>query len=160
MDIDYEAVDVAQITPTVGDVALLTHTRTLNEAGDEVGTYDADTRPTDVECAAVITQAMQTVLSVLPFQFSAAAYPRVKQAVTLQAAIYVEFGFYREQAVAGSAAGYTAALSATIAGIQLIIGGGGAGTRVDSPVVRSTMTDYDPYYPAPPPKVIVEIPGD
>jgi hypothetical protein len=160
MDIDYQAVVVDEVTPTLGEVALLTHTRTLDEAGDEVGTFTPDTRPTDTEVQGVMAQAIQTVLSVLPFEITEAAYPRVKQAVTLQTAIFIEYGFFREQAVAGSAAGFERAYNATMNGIQMITGGGGMGTRVDSPVVRSTMTDYDPYYPMPLPKVIVEIPGD
>jgi hypothetical protein len=160
MDIDYESVDLAQVTPTLADVALLTHTRTIDESGAEVGIYNADTRPTDDEAEGVIAQAVQTVLAVLPFQFAEAAYPRVRQAVALQAAILIEYGFYREQAVAGSTTGFLAAYNAMMGGIQLAIGGGSVSSRVDTPVCRSTMTDYDPYYPAPMPKVIVEIPGD
>jgi hypothetical protein len=156
MDISYEPVDMAAVSPSVDDVALLEHTRTIDSTSAELGTFTDDTRPTYAEVTALIAQAAQVVLITLPTRFAAAAYPSVKQAITLQAAILLEYGFYREQALSGSVSGFTASYAAMMTGIQNLVGGG-KGSRIDSPVVRGTMTDYDPYYALPLPKVVVDV---
>ena len=90
------------MTPSSDDVALLCATRTIDTAGDELGVFTDDTRPTDVQAHALIEQAMTMVLAPLPDQLQASLYGRIQQAVALQAAILVETSFYSEQANAGS----------------------------------------------------------
>lgn len=152
--ISFPAVDRAQCTPSVDDVALLCATRTIDEAGDQLGVFTSDTNPTDVQAQALIEQAVMLVLTPLPDYLPASLYARIAQAAALQAAILVETSFYREQANSGSIVALTSALTAMLRSIAEDAGGGGASQRVDSVVVRSTMADYDPYYVMPPPPVV------
>jgi hypothetical protein len=152
--LSYPPIDVEAVTPTSDDVALLVATRTIDEAGTQLGVFTADTNPTDVQCEGLIAQATTLVLGPLPDYLQESLYGRIKECVALQAAILVETSFYREQANAGSIVALTAALRALLLGIQEDSGGAGVSNRVDSVVVRSTMADYDPYYPMPPPPVV------
>jgi hypothetical protein len=150
--ITFPPVDLTKVTPNVDDVALLCATRTIDSSGVQLGTFTSDTNPTDVQCAALIVQATEIVLTPLPDYLQPSLYARIRQAVALQAAILVETSFYREQANAGTVVAMTAALRAMLAAVQEDAGAQGVSNRVDSIVVRSTMTDYDPYYPPPPPR--------
>jgi hypothetical protein len=113
--------------------------------------FTSDTNPTDAQCDALITQAVQLVLTPLPDYLPASLYGRIRQAASLQAAILVETSFYREQANSGSIVALTAAMRALLDAIQEDSGGAGVSNRVDSIVARSTMAEYDPYYTMPPP---------
>jgi hypothetical protein len=148
-------VDLAQVTPAVADVALLCATRTIDSTTTQLGTFTADTNPTDVQCQALIAQAVTLALAPLPDYLQPSLYGRIREAAALQAAILVETSFYREQANAAALAAMIALLQAMQTSIQADAGGAGAASRrVDSIVVRSTMTDYDPYYPMPPPPAV------
>jgi hypothetical protein len=152
--IDFPPVDIGAVTPTSDDVALLVATRTIDESGTQLGVFTADTNPTDEQCDGLIAQATTLVLGPLPDYLQESLYDRIKECVALQAAILVETSFYREQANAGTLVALTAALNALLRGVQEDSGGAGVSNRVDSIVVRSTMADYDPYYPMPPPPVV------
>jgi hypothetical protein len=152
--ITFPAVDREQITPSVSDVALLAGTRTIDTSGTLVGTFNSDTNPTDVQVNGLIAQAVTIVLTPLPDYFQESLYGRVKQAITLQAAILIETSFYREQANAGSIVAMTAALGAMRAAIEADAGGAAVSQRVDTIVARSTVADYDPFYVMPPPPVV------
>jgi hypothetical protein len=112
---DYPDVDLTRVMPSVDDVAKLERTRTVHEDGSEVTTFDSDTRPTDVECQALIEQAVDDVLAMLPTTFNPDHYRQTRRVVTLYAAMLVEGSFYKEQALARSSmpweVEYNAALS-------------------------------------------------
>ena len=150
----FPEIDRSQVTPTSDDVALLVATRTIDTAGDELGVFTDDTRPTDTQCDGLIQQAIEMVLTPLPNRMQAYLYPAVQQAVALQAAILVETSFYREQANTGSITALQARLGSMLSAIEEDSGASGVSNRVDSIVVRSTMADYDPYYAMPPPPVV------
>jgi hypothetical protein len=152
--VTFPAVDREQVTPNVADVALLAGTRTVDTSGTLVGTFNSDTNPTDVQVNGLIAQAVTMVLTPLPDYFQESLYGRVKQAITLQAAILIETSFYREQANAGSIVAMTAALAAMRAAIEADAGGAAVSQRVDTIVARSTIAEYDPYYVMPPPPVV------
>jgi hypothetical protein len=152
--ITFPPIDQAAVTPSVDEVALLCATRTIDESGTQLGTFTSDTNPTDVQCEGLIAQAVTMVLTPLPDYLQQSLYGRIQQAVALQAAILVETSFYREQANAGSIVAMTTSLRLMLGAIQEDAGGAGVSNRVDSIVVRSTMADYDPYYPMPPPPVV------
>ena len=157
----FPPIDRTQCAPTSDDVALLEATRTIDTAGDELGEFTSDTRPTDVQTDALIQQALEMVLTPLPDRVQENLYPRIRQAVALQAAILVETSFYREQANTGSITAMQSTLAAMLDSIQEDAGGAGNANQVDSVVVRSTMADYDPYYAMPPPPVVgIPLPED
>ena len=148
IDTEYAAIDGTQVTPAMEDVALLEHTRTIDSVSNELGVFTDDTRPTDIECDAVIQQAAQTILGQLPMYVSASLYPRIKQAITYQAAINVELGFYRDQPSTNL---YQTILTGLMTGLFNLVGGGATSTNassVDTVVQRSTMTEYDPWVSA------------
>jgi hypothetical protein len=152
--IQFPPVDVDQVTPSVGDVALLCATRTIDTSGNELGQFTSDTRPTDAQAGALIAQATTMVLAPLPDHLQQSLYPRIRQAVALQAAILVETSFFREQANTGTAVTMGATLNAMLRAIQEDAGGAGISQRVDSIVARSTFAEYNPYYQMPPPPVV------
>jgi hypothetical protein len=152
--VTFPLVDHAKVTPTSDDVALLVATRTIDSASNELGQFTTDTRPTDAQVDALIQQALTMVLTPLPDRLQESLYPRIREAVAVQAAILVETSFYREQANTGTITALNTRLGAMLEAIQEDAGGAGVSNRVDSIVLRSTMTEYDPYYALPPPPVV------
>lgn len=152
--ITFPPIDHAAVTPSVAEVSLLEATRTIDESGTQLGVFTSDTQPTDTQCEGLIAQAVILVLTPLPDYLQQSLYPRIRQAIALQAAILIETSFYREQANAGSVVAMTQSLRMAVAAIEEDAGGAGSSQRVDSIVERSTMTDYDPYYPMPPPPYV------
>jgi hypothetical protein len=99
-------IDLAQVTPSVGDVAALERTRTIHDDGSEVSTFDANTRPTDVEVTVLISQATDAVIGRLPLRVDTVWYASIRRAIALRAAQLVEVSYFREQATAGPAAAH------------------------------------------------------
>jgi hypothetical protein len=157
IDPDYPIVDRSMVTPTQEEVALLERTRTIDEAGAEHTTFTDKTRPTKDEADSLIKQALEITLSELPDYLPESVYLRIQQAVALRAAVLVEISFYREQYDRGSAKSYEAMYFRLIDSIQEQ-GGLGVGSRVDTPIMRSSMSEYQPDYPAPPPRVLPKTP--
>jgi hypothetical protein len=88
---------VEAFTRSVADVAALLRARTKNSAGEEVGTFNDDTRPTSPQVLTLIGQAVvdvQTVMGVSPPDYLADA---AKSTATLRAAMCVELSYYPEQ---------------------------------------------------------------
>jgi hypothetical protein len=97
---DYPDVDVAQVTPSLDEVARLERTRTVDSGGNDVGTFTSDTNPTDAEVGDLIDQAVSDVLGAFPSQFDPEHYGQCKKVITLYAAMLVEGSHYKEQATA------------------------------------------------------------
>lgn len=85
--------------PTVDDVALLLRARTKDDQGNEVGTFDGATRPTDVEVDQQITVAMALVG--MRFPDPTAMTPEEQEAfaalVAYRAALRIEKAYWPEQ---------------------------------------------------------------
>jgi hypothetical protein len=104
-------IDSTQVTPTISDVSLLERTRTIDaSSGEDVGTFNANTRPTDRDVQQIITVALSEVLAALPSNVDPIWYPAIRRAVALRSAVAIETSFYREQA---SESGSSAAQYAT-----------------------------------------------
>jgi hypothetical protein len=115
-------VDLARITPSVADVAILERTRTIHDDGSEVSTFDSETRPTDVECQELIAQALGEVCAALPPNIDMALWAEpIKRVVTLRASSLVEVSFYREQAMTGPAAAHSAAFANELHALQGLV---------------------------------------
>jgi hypothetical protein len=118
------AIDLAQVTPTVDDVAILCRTRTIHDDLTEVSTFDTETRPTDVECQELISQALGEVLVALPPNVDMTLWASpIRRVIALRAAGLVETSFYREQATApaGPAAAHAAAFANELRALQGLI---------------------------------------
>lgn len=157
LDTDFPVVDRLRVAPSVQEVALLERTRTVDQSGEEQGDFTPSTRPKITEVEELIQQAVELTLADLPDYVPESLYPRVQQAITLKAAVLIELSFYREQYNQGSAKGYDTMYDKLIASIELV-GGLGDGKRVDSIMGRSTMVEFDPDLPIPPPRVIPKTP--
>jgi hypothetical protein len=158
LDDDLPPVNRAEVTPTVDQVAILERTRTVDQSGAEQGTFTSNTRPTDAEAGLIIAQALEFTLADMPDYLPESIYPRVLQAVALKAAVLIELSFYREQYRQGSAEGFDSMYEKLLASIEIVAGGSTAGRRVDSIMARSTMAEYQPDYPPPPPRVMPKMP--
>jgi hypothetical protein len=92
-----------QWAPDVQDVANLLRARTVNKNGSETGTFNGDTRPSDVEVQGLIDQAYNDVvdaigqIDVVP----ANLVNSVSSIITVGAAMMVELSYYPEQVGTG-----------------------------------------------------------
>lgn len=135
---DFPAIDTASVTPTVDDVAALERSRTVDQSGNDQGTFTAATFPaTATDVTNLIAKALSAVLGQLPDSMDPELYDRVKWAVTLQAAILLETSFFRVQAGVGNAAAglsnvanYTRMLALEIANLQNLSDDPGLGLRL------------------------------
>ena len=115
-------VDVAAVTPSVDDVAELNMTRTIDQGGNELGTFTDKTRPTDAQVYGIIADAMDEVLAQLPSNFDTKWYPAVSRVIALRAATQVEASFYREAMPASVPAGqWTARFLEDLSALQALI---------------------------------------
>ena len=85
--------------PTVDEVALLIRARTKDSMGTEVGTFTADTRPTDDQVEAQIDAAVALVGTRLPpiDRIAPELLPAVASVVAYRAALRIEKSYFPEQ---------------------------------------------------------------
>lgn len=85
--------------PTVDEVALLIRARTKDALGNEVGTFDEDTRPTGDQVDEQITAAAPLVWMRLPpiDSLPSELVPAVASLVAYRAALRIEKSFFPEQ---------------------------------------------------------------
>jgi hypothetical protein len=85
------------ITPSVADVAALLRARTKDYNGDEVGTFNDDTRPTSAQVITLIDEAVADVQARMgqspPPELAGAG----KSAAAMMAACLVELSYFPEQ---------------------------------------------------------------
>lgn len=82
--------------PTVDDVGALLRARTKDTFGNEVGTFNANTRPTDVEVAELIDQAAQEVAMFIDTDIPDSANTLASSVVAIDAAMLVELSYWPE----------------------------------------------------------------
>lgn len=121
--VDYPAVDTAQVTPTVDDVAMLEASRTRSaDDGTEYDTFNDLTDPTEAQVEVIIGQAVQVVLAQLRTTFDPGHYPQVRQAAALLTAVLIEGSFFRNQAEqsgpTGTAGVWRSLYNQVISGLQ------------------------------------------
>ena len=83
--------------PTLGDIGALMRARTVDVMGNEVGTFNADTRPTGDEVSRLIVQAADDVMAGFDVDIPPGAYRYAKQAIIYRTAMLVELGYWPEQ---------------------------------------------------------------
>lgn len=88
--------------PAVDAVGALLRARTKDRAGNEVGTFNADTRPTGEEVEALIDQAQEDIVAVLGTEDVPERWQLTARSVTvLGTALLVEIGYFPEQVNTG-----------------------------------------------------------
>lgn len=105
---------IPDYTPGLSDVGAVLYTRTRNSAGEEVGTFNSDTEPTDTQVEALIASAVDDIeaefgsdLPTLDVNGTTIDFSdRVKKLAALAAALQVELTYFPEQ-VAGNKSPYT-----------------------------------------------------
>jgi len=83
--------------PTLEDVANLIVARTKDKYGNELATFNADTRPTDTNVLEIIEQAADDVTTILDTDIPQGAYEYVRQAIALKSAAIIERSYFPEQ---------------------------------------------------------------
>jgi hypothetical protein len=83
--------------PTVDDVAALLRARTKNGSGNEVGTFDNTTRPTDIEVERLITNGVAKVASVVGYTLPDDCWEEAAHLACLVAACQIELSYWPEQ---------------------------------------------------------------
>lgn len=87
--------------PAVADVAAVLRSRTKDRNGTEVGTFNADTRPTNGQVTAEIELAVGDVVSVFSEELPEVTWPQAKRVVALGTAMLVELSYFPEQVASG-----------------------------------------------------------
>lgn len=83
--------------PTVDEVAALLRARTKDVNGNEVGTFNPDTRPTDTGAGELIANAAQAVAGELAADVPTVLYGSFSFTTKLYAACLIEKAYYPEQ---------------------------------------------------------------
>jgi hypothetical protein len=95
-------VTAADWTPEVADVGALLRARTKDTAGNEVGTFNEDTRPTGAQVETLITQAQADLVAELGSDDVSPRYlESAKRLVIIGAAMNVELSYFPEQVGTG-----------------------------------------------------------
>lgn len=102
---------ISDYTPTVADVGALVRSRTRNDQGAEIGTFDATTRPTNTQVDSLIQDALNEAYPVFgedipdaPGTDPAALRKAATRIVALRAAALVELSYFPEQINMGRSA--------------------------------------------------------
>lgn len=88
---------VSDYMPAVSDVAALLRQRTVNDFSNEVGTFDATTRPTNTQVQITLNQAASLVSALIGADIAPSVFDAAKYLVTLRAAMFVELSYFNEQ---------------------------------------------------------------
>ena len=83
--------------PTVDDVGALIRTRTKDQFGNELGTFTADTRPTDDQVLVLIGQAYDYVTARVDTDLPEESWSPARSCVALKAAMLVELSYWPDQ---------------------------------------------------------------
>lgn len=89
-------------TATRYDVGALLRARTKDTAGNEIGTFNSNTRPTGEEVDRLLVQARNLVLTVTGTTPPAILQDVIRQAITLRTACLIELTYWPEQVSRGA----------------------------------------------------------
>ncbi len=83
--------------PTVDDVAALLRARTKDASGNELGTFNDQTRPTDMEVERLITNGCAKVSALVGWEIPDDAQDEARHLAAIVAACEVELSYWPEQ---------------------------------------------------------------
>lgn len=87
--------------PALGDVGAILRARTVDANGSEVGTFNTDTRPTDVQAQAQIDLAVGDVATDIGEDFAEKWWAPATRMTALGAALNIELSYFPEQVATG-----------------------------------------------------------
>jgi len=87
--------------PSLSQVGALVRTRTKDSSGNELGTFNDDTRPTDDDVQELIQQAVDTFVLRGGTEIPPELYPEVQRLIATRAAMLVEISYFPEQVNTG-----------------------------------------------------------
>jgi hypothetical protein len=118
----------AGVRPSVDDVALLIRARTKDSHGNEVGTFDDETRPTADQVEEQIDAALPLVLMRLPEveKLPTELVPAIAAVVAYRAALRIEKSYYPEQ-VRSDRSAYDQLLGEYLADLEALVDAATAG---------------------------------
>jgi hypothetical protein len=87
----------SSFVPTVDDVGALLRARTKDQFGNELGTFTADTRPTDDQVLVLIGQAYDYVTARVDSDLPQESWRAARSAIALKAAMLVELSYWPDQ---------------------------------------------------------------
>jgi hypothetical protein len=90
-------VPISDYTPTVQDVADQIISRTKDQYGNEVGTFNSSTRPTDAQITRFIEEHIGDVANVIGADIPAEMFEDATTVVAERVAMAIEMNFYPEQ---------------------------------------------------------------
>jgi hypothetical protein len=82
--------------PNVREVAALIRSRTKTDMGQEIGTFNDNTRPTDDEVIELINQATADAMGDLDYDIPEEAWATVRALIVIGAAMRVEISYFPE----------------------------------------------------------------
>jgi hypothetical protein len=85
------------LRPSVDQVASLIRARTKDAEGREVGTFNAETRPTDVQVEDHISAAVALLAPRWPTDLNDSFYPAIQSLTAYRAAMQIEKSYFPEQ---------------------------------------------------------------
>jgi len=88
---------VSDWTPGLADVGAILRARTKDVVGNELGTFTVDTRPTDVEVSALISQGVADVAMATGSELPASVWNDAKSVAAFATALRVELSYFPEQ---------------------------------------------------------------
>lgn len=84
-------------TPVVADVGAILRARTKDVDGNEVGTFNASTRPTEAQVNVLIGQSVGDIAIEVGEDIDAKWRPKAKELAALGTAMKIELGYFPEQ---------------------------------------------------------------
>ena len=87
----------AEYLPTLHDVGLVSRGRTLDDVGNELGTFTAKTRPTDEAVRGLINQAGDDVRDKIGGEIPADLREKAQRVIALRTAMLIELSYYSSE---------------------------------------------------------------
>jgi hypothetical protein len=88
-------------TPEVQDIANVLRSRTTDDNGVEVGTFNATTRPTETEVTGLIANGVSDVVNAVGADIPAPCQVDARYVAAISVAMLVELGYFPEQIGSG-----------------------------------------------------------
>lgn len=92
---------ISDYTPTLAQVGALLRTRTKDSSGNEIGTFNSDTRPTDTDVNELIAQAVDTFALRAGTDIPDILFQEAQRLVAMRAAMLVEVSYFPEMVAMG-----------------------------------------------------------
>lgn len=92
---------ISDWTPSVEDIGSILRARTKDRNGNEIGTFNADTRPTAAGVQEQIDLAMGKISPLYREDISESTFSPAIRAAALKAAMLVELSYFPEQVATG-----------------------------------------------------------